>query len=259
MSSNTLSNSDFNAVNGAVHPPIIRKATLQKDNKVKLAENKPDKFERTVSPRKVGEDTETTATTVAEPKKDVLPTVLGAIGAVTGITALAVAFFKKPAEATKTAEKLVDDVAKTEIKKLQGEVADLTTKLSEKASKTDLDGVKAGIEGTVEKLAEQIKKLREEILINESNQSLRSQRIEDLQGGHTLAIQAMQERLEEIDPRIGGGKIRVSARIKALFTAPRFVTGLFAEGGIPSALERGWLAFDHEGAWGHLYKKALTT
>ena len=236
MSSNTLGNTDFNPINGVVPPPK-GKATLPKADKVKLTNNQPDKFERATSPRKTTDDAETT-TTVAEPKKDVLPLVLGAIGAVTGITALAVAFFKKPAEGAK----VVDEAAQKEIKALQGQITNLSADATKQAEtltqhggdlwkhQVEIDSKASGIvyDAEIKTLTDAIVGVSLRLTDVEAGQQQQAQQLSVLElaqeainsifGKAKVDIQAIQEQLAEIDPRIAGGTIRVSEKIKPLFS-----------------------------------------
>ena len=200
MSSNTLGNTDFNAVNGAVPPPK-GKATLQKDNKLKLAETPPDKFERTASPRKVGEEAETTATTVAEPKKDLLPILLGAFGAVAGVSALAVALFKKPAEAASTAEKLVDEVARKQIETLEKTVAIQTQELA---------GVKKGIQQTVDDAVSTANSgIKATLATHESN-------LDDFKRDARVELTDLGTRVSNIQKTVDCTKRRISSQEKGI-------------------------------------------
>ena len=110
MSSNTLGNTDFNPINGVVPPPK-GKATLQKDDKLKLAPSQPDKFEKTTaSPRKTAEATltkqaEETPTPVATKQGN--PWLLPVAGSVAGLILSGIMFFVGKDLATKEALKVV--------------------------------------------------------------------------------------------------------------------------------------------------------
>ena len=240
MSSNTLGNTDFNPINGAVPPPK-GKATLPKADKIKLTQSQPDKFERATSPRKTTDDAETTAT-VTEPKKDVLPLIFSGL-ALAGTVGLGLfTLFKKPEEATKTAEKLVDDVVKKQIKTLEETVEKQGRELAEKASNADLTEVQnsiqqtvdsavqtatEGIQKSVDNLVEQKNTIQEAVLRHNETIQSHASKLENQDVALTAnekAIKALQAKVDLI-PMIGGN-IVVHPEIKALFTAPEKLTGL---------------------------------
>ena len=239
MSSNTLGNTDFNPINGAVPPPK-GKATLPKADKIKLTQSQPDKFERATSPRKTTDDAETTAT-VTEPKKDVLPLVFSGL-ALAGTIGLGLfTLFKKPEEATKTAETLVDDVARKQIETLEETVATQAQELAEKASNADLTDVQNGIEQVVKKIVKaeraeihsvvdrqiitNVKQVTEKITAVDNNVKVLEQKhetaLDDIRH-QSQTIRGLKEQLDQI-PMIGGN-IVVHPETEALFTAPQKLT-----------------------------------
>ncbi|MCX5921567.1 MAG: hypothetical protein NTW61_09715 [Candidatus Melainabacteria bacterium] len=167
-----------------------------------------------------------------------MPLVLGAIGAVTGITALAVAFFKKPAEGAK----VVDEAAQKEIKALQGQITSLSADATKQAEtlaqhggdlwkhQVEIDSKASGIVYDAERntLKNEIVGVSLRLAGVEAGQQQQAQQLSVLElaqeainsifGKAKVDIQAIQEQLAEIDPRIAGGTIRVSEKIKPLFS-----------------------------------------
>ena len=142
MSSNTLGNTDFNPINGVVPPPK-GKATLQKDDKLKLAPSQPDKFEKTTAnPRKTAEATltkqaEETPTPVATKQGN--PWLLPVAGSVAGLILSGIMFFVGKDLATKEALKVVREKS--------GQLGDDAEKLGANIAKAIKDAKQPASEG----------------------------------------------------------------------------------------------------------------
>ena len=138
MSSNTLGNTDFNPINGVVPPPK-GKATLQKDDKLKLAPSQPDKFEKTTaSPRKTAEATltkqaEETPTPVATKQGN--QWLLPVAGSCVGVLLAIGAFFVGKGQAEKEAGEMIGKAA--------GETGKSLTDLGAKAGEVATEMPKA--------------------------------------------------------------------------------------------------------------------
>ncbi|MCX5919800.1 MAG: hypothetical protein NTW61_00515 [Candidatus Melainabacteria bacterium] len=154
MSSNTLGNTDFNPINGVVPPPK-GKATLQKDDKLKLAPSQPDKFEKTTaSPRKTAEATPTkqaeeTPTPVATKQGN--PWLLPVAGSVAGLILSGIMFFVGKDLATKEALKVVREKS--------GQLGDDAEKLGANIAKAIKDAkqpASEGVAGLTKEMTEQL-------------------------------------------------------------------------------------------------------
>jgi hypothetical protein len=168
----------------------------------------------------VGEEAETTATTVAEPKKDVLPLVFSGL-ALAGTVGLGLfTLFKKPAEATSTAGKVVDEVAQREIKELRETIATQAQELAEKAKKLT--------EKATEILEQQIQSLTSkinELELKQGNPTKLSQQETDIIDYHRRTLERLEKELNALEREAYrsstiGVDLIVNPAMKALFKVP---------------------------------------
>jgi hypothetical protein len=149
--------------------------------------------------------------------------------------------FKKPEEATKTAETLVDDVARKQIETLEKTVATQAQELTNRATNADLTDVQNGIEQVVKKIVKaeraeiysvvdrqiitNVKQVTEKITAVDNNVKVLEQKhetaLDDIRH-QSQTIRGLKEQLDQI-PMIGGN-IVVHPETEALFTAPQKLT-----------------------------------
>ncbi|MCX5921595.1 MAG: hypothetical protein NTW61_09855 [Candidatus Melainabacteria bacterium] len=236
MSSNTVGNPDFNNISGAVPPPS-RKVTLPKDKSPQLASSKPDSFER-ANPRDNTPEAPPTAETSAKTGgSSVIAIGLSAVSLIgAGIAGwFAVSKGGEAEAAKKLATSLETKVKTLEEKGLGVSLADVETKikagidaLSAKGEGA-LAGVKAELEGKITNtFKDHPKKAEITELINlavadKLNRTEFEDRVQHLANKGEVSvlnqfIDIIFERLDEIDPMLGGK--RVSKTIADLFKAP---------------------------------------
>jgi hypothetical protein len=137
MSSNTVGNNDFNTA--GITPLNAKKPQAKKEATLKLANAKPDSFERT-QPRDTTPEAPPTveASAKAVGNSGLVGTILGGLGLV---ASLGFGWFAvSKGEEAKVAKTAVD-TAKTLAETAQKEVAQLTTKVTELAGKVKVSGV----------------------------------------------------------------------------------------------------------------------
>lgn len=158
----------------------------------------------------MGEEAETTATTVAEPKKDVLPLVFSGL-ALAGTVGLGLfTLFKKPAEAASTAEKLVDDVARKQIETLEKTVATQAQELAEKATRIELAGVEKGIQQTVDDAVNTATLgIQATLATHESN-------LDDLRRDAGVALIDLDTRVSDIQKTVDRTKQQITSQEKGI-------------------------------------------